>query len=378
MKLNESLLKRICNYSAANSAFMKEPKQVIDRYNDIWFKDILAAQPELARDVQLFYDVILPMERSRMFPQDEFTNIFKDKIEPTVIVKQIANFGTLCCRLNISEKIALMNDIVTHDPSFTKAYHDYMKGNLKNYHVQDDNYLCYIALVKKDKGKSNLPKDEVMEIVRNFKPYKMAPIKRFTSFINSYLGTTSEAADLIYDTVKKYIATDSAMKKLWEEKISTFPSEIQAKYEETKRFEPFKSKKSYFLSYSIDPNWITDEFDYSSNKANLTKSMIYMMLEDIIKTNTNKTVSTYTRNAAVLEIHTQTLEDRDKCEKLVNIVFDALPSELNKHKDTGIDYTAKDQVTETLNKAITSYLMAEDLQKNLIQKTEHKPKGMKI
>lgn len=375
MKLNESLTKRISNYSSAHSVFTKSPDDIVKRFNEVWFDDLIVKQPELKDDIDSFIYGIKTTPLGNINTRNIFSSIFKDKIEASNIVKQIVTFS-YACPLNTSEKITLLNDIIEADPKFLKSYHDYMLENLNNYHIVDDNYISYMALVKKDKNKSNLNHEEVMKIVGNFKPFKMDPIKRITSFFTSYLGKTEESASCIFNVVGKHIETDGTIKKFWEDKIQSFPKEIQDKYSSTKKFEPFTNEQSYFSSYCIDPNWLIDEFDFGTSKANSSTQILYGVILDILEGRSSKETKFHIRNGAKLEIHFQNLEERDNCSKLVNLIFDSLPSELNRYKE--VNYDNKRAIIDVLNKSIDSYLFAEELQNTLVSKKEGTLKGMKI
>lgn len=378
MHLNENLLIRIAEYSAANSHYLRDGKAICERFDKVWFDKLKVSQPELLPEIELFTNGVTTTNPHIIDAKHSFVSIFKDKIKANNIMDNICQFGTISCKLNTSEKTKLLTDIYTFDTNFLKDYHTYLLENLQNYHITADNFIAYMSLVKNDKGQLNLPKEEVMTIVNHFKPQKTEQIKRLSSFVTSYLGKTQEAADSIYNTVKSSLEFDSVIKKLWEEKISAFPKEIQANFKKASSFNPFTSKESYFLSYRFDPNWIVDEFSYSMSKANNAVQRLYFIAEDLLKPRVDKGTDIFTKNCAVLEIHCQSIEQRDLCSKIVNIMFDSLPSELPKYEKSGIDYTNTDSITANLNKSIDSYMMAEELHNSLNNKTSSRPKGMKI
>lgn len=381
MKLNETLTRQMCSNNIGSYFTYRTAEAIIKSFNDRYFGDLLKEQPELKEEVEAFIYGANHTEPTKFNQIDVFTQLFKDKIEVKNVVKQLTEFN-YACRLNTNEKTSFVNSVYELDKGFLKELHENLKETASKYTTEEAVLLSYITLVKKDKGATKLDRNEVLEIASHIKAYKMDQLKKLTNFYISYIGKNEECAEKLYNLVKNHMGTDGVIKKLWDEKISTFPKEIQDKYTEQSesKFTPFIKKESFFSSYSLDPNWLIDEFNYSSTKANSTTSNLYFILEDTLnksmkELNLEGTYETHVRNASVLEVHSKTEESRAKSNKIIEVIYETLPAHLSKVKE--IDYTNRPEIIENLSRTIESYFLAEGLENELSTKSAPK-KGMKI
>lgn len=381
MKLNETLTRQMCSNNCGSYFIQRTPEAIIKHYQELFFDDLLKAQPGLKDDIDAFIYGAKNTDLTKFNPIDVFTQLLKDKVEVKSVTKQLTNFG-YSCRLNTNEKTAFINSVYDLDRGFLKDLHNQLKETGSKYTTPESALLSYITIVKKDKGVTKLDREEVLGIASNIKAYKMDQLKKLTNFYTYYIGKTEECADKIYELVKNSIATDGTIKKLWEDKISTFPKEIQDKYLEhtENKFKPYQTKTSYFSSYSLDPNWLIDEFNYSVTKANSTTSNLYIVIEDTLRTamknqQLENTYDTHIRNGAVIEVHSKSEEVRSKVDKIVEVIFEALPADLSKMKE--VDYSNRQGIIDRLVRTIDSYFLAEGLENDLTTKVAPK-KGMKI
>jgi hypothetical protein len=343
-------------------------------------RDLLIKQPELENLYNSFVTQIKSKSNNgytTVYPNSLFAEMFDGKIEINNFSKQLLTTDEY-----FDDKLKRQNRLkylLDEYPHFIQLVHTFIKEGRtsQNSALSNDSLLFdfYFNMLKsKNAVKNKLDFEEILSNIDFFNaPSEIAINKKK---INTYILHFPKDLKLynhIMGSMEDLIKNNATLKKLWEEKITLFPIDVQQEYyKQNITIKPWDDELSYHYRFQINEEYIIEQSKAASSKAERFSRVFHNVLGTIILNNFNP-IEEGKKNVSSVSFLFSNEVDRERARKFCNNVAENILSII---KNANYELQYQEQY-DAVNLNLQKMYMAFTLNEELNQTSSHKKNSIK-